>query len=176
MRKYLFHFFLFYFGTISLAQEIPRNIRKLMRAYPQQIIDFKSNKIVFKDGSSMIYDDGKKKDFLELLNNPDIEDQFKYNYVKGQTTNIPAKNQDPGRIRNIAFFKKIYGNTKEEVEANLTEIVWCPKQVNQKIKVTKVNRIDRILTKLSSELDKYPEYSEYLKNIGGTKYCWDQSP
>ena len=153
---------------MSFSQNIPRNVKKLMSAYPQQIIDFKSNKIVFKDGSSMIYDDEKKKSFQETLDNPDIQDQFKYNYVKGRTKNIPTKNQDPGRIRNIAFFKKIYGSTKEEAQANLTEILWCPKLVNQKIKVTTVNKIDKILTKLSIELDNHPEYLEYLKNIAGT--------
>lgn len=168
MKKYFFYIFLFHFGMISFAQEIPVNVKKLMRAYPQQIIDFNSNKIIFKDGSSIVYDDEKRKSFQEILDNPDVEDQFEYRYVKGKANPRLTKNNDPGRIRNIAFFKKIYGSTKDEVEANLTEIVWCPQLVNQKIKVTTVNNIHKILIKLSRELDNHPEYGEYLKNIGGT--------
>ncbi len=156
------------FGTHSFSQNIPKNIAKLLKAYPVQIKGYESNKIIFKDESTLVYDDGLEKNFQELLDNPDVEDQFKYVYKKGSTTKSPSKNQDPGRIRNIEFFKKIYGETKESVESNLTEIVWCPKLVNQKIKVTKLNGINKILIKLSGELDKHPEYQQYLKNIGGT--------
>ncbi len=127
----------------------------------KQITDFKDNKLFFKDGSSLIYDDGKKKTPQEIIDNPDIEDQFFYNYKLG-TIN------DGGRIRNEVFFKKIYGNSKKNVEQNLTEIVWCPKLVNQKIKVTTVNGIDKIIKKLSADLDNYPEFKTYLFNIAGT--------
>ena len=139
---------------------IPENVKNLVKHYPQ-IVDFKNNKLIFKDGSNIIYDDKIKRTTQELIDNPDIEDQFFYNY-KLETIN------DAGRIRNEAFFKKIYGNSTTEVEQNLTEIVWCPKLVNQKIKVTTINGIDKIIKKLSSELDNHPEYKNYLTNIAGT--------
>jgi D-alanyl-D-alanine carboxypeptidase len=156
------------FGTVSFSQTIPDNFQKLLKAYPQQIKGFESNKIIFIDGSVMIYDDGLQKTTQELLDNPDVEDQFEYIYKKGIPKHKPLKYQDPGRIRNIEFFKKIYGTTKEEVEKYLADIVWCPKLVNQKIKVTTINGIDKILIKMSAELDKHLEYQQYLKNIGGT--------
>ena len=132
-----------------------------MKAYPHQIIDFKENKLIFSDNSSLVYDDFKKKTKQELIDNADVEDQFSYFYKLGSIN-------DAGRIRNEAFFKKIYGNSKAKVEKNLVEIIWCPKLVNQKIKVTTVNGIDKIVNKLAAELDNHPEYKTYLSNIAGT--------
>ena len=101
MKKLLFLFLFFQFG---FSQTIPDNVKKLMYSYPQ-IVDFKYNKLIFNDGSSLDYDDKKQKSSQELMDNPDIEDQFLYHY---KVKNI----NDAGRIRNEAFFKKIYGNWK----------------------------------------------------------------
>ena len=157
MKKLLFLFLFFQFG---FSQTIPDNVKKLMYSYPQ-IVDFKYNKLIFNDGSSLDYDDKKQKSSQELMDNPDIEDQFLYHY---KVKNI----NDAGRIRNETFFKKIYGNSKADVEKKLVEIVWCPKLVNQKIKVTSINGVHKIIKKLSTELDNYPEYKNYLTNIAGT--------
>jgi hypothetical protein len=145
------------------SQAVPDHVKKLIQFYPQ-IAYFKENKLFFKDGSSLIYNDGKKKNFQELIDNPDIEDQFFYSYQKFES---PTKN-DAGRIRNEAFFKKIYGDSKQNVEKKLVEIIWCPKLVNQKIKITTVNGIDKKVSKISAELDNYPEFKKYITNIGGT--------
>ncbi len=148
---------------LSFSQTIPKNVKKLMKYYPQ-IIDFKDNSLIFKDNSSLVYNDQKSKNSQDIIENPDIEDQFFFEY---KNINSSAKN-DAGRIRNEAFFKKIYGNSKNEVEKKLVEIIWCPKLVNQKIKVTTVNGIDDIIKKLSSELDNHPEFKNYISGIAGT--------
>ena len=149
------------FLTNSYSQEIPKNVKKLMKVYPNQIIGFKDNYLIFSDHSTLIYDDLKKKNNQELIENPDVEDQFFYNYKLGNIN-------DAGRIRNEDFFKKIYGYSKQDVQKKLVEIVWCPKLVNQKIKVTTVNGIDKIVKKLSEDLNNHTEYNNYLKNIAGT--------
>jgi hypothetical protein len=133
---------------LNSKEEVPHGAQKLIKAYPEKISYYKDNKIFFKDGSSLVYDDGKPKNTKELLENPDIEDQFKWKYE------TPGTN-DAGRIRNEAFFKKIYGNSKEEVAKKLVEITWCPKLVNQKIKVTTVNGIDKKIQKIGAELEQY---------------------
>ena len=148
---------------INYAQVVPEKVQKLLNHYPQ-IIEFKENKLFFKDGSYLIYDDFKTKSTTELIENPDVEDQFFYDYKLGQIN-------DAGRIRNEVFFKKIYGNSKSDVENKLVDVVWCPKLVNQKIKVTTVNGIDKIVKNLSAELDKNPAFANYLKNIAGT-FSW----
>lgn len=146
---------------LNSTEEIPLGAQKLISAYPDKITHYKDNKLYFTDGSFLMYDDGKPKTNKELLENPDIEDQFKWQYSS------PGSN-DAGRIRNEAFFKKIYGNTKEEVTKKLTEVIWCPQLINQKIKVTTVNGIDKKIQKIAAELDRHPELKPYIKNIGGT--------
>jgi hypothetical protein len=161
----LFFFLVFIFQNV-FSQEIPLNVQKLMKVYPNQIVGFKDNMIIFSDKSTLTYDDFKKKSNQELIENPDVEDQFRFVYSKLKKNSIPKS--DPGRIRNEAFFKKIYGGSKSEVASKVVEIIWCPKLVHQKIKVTTVNGIDEIVRKLSTELDLHPEFTKYLKTIGGT--------
>jgi len=166
MKRFFFLVFIF---QNAFSQEIPLNVQKLIKAYPDQIVGYRDNKIIFSDKSNLIYDDFKNKTNQELLDNPDIEDQFKFVYNKANKNLI--QKEDAGRIRNEAFFKKIYGNSKSEVESKMTEIIWCPKLVNQNIKVTTVNGIDKIVKKLSAELDNNPEFKKYINAIGGT-FSW----
>lgn len=147
------------------SQSSDRNINLLLKHYPQ-IVKYENNKLYFKDGTSLTYDDGISKNEDQLLNNADIEDQFHHAYTKSQQTKI-----DAGRIRNDAFFKKIYGLNQKEVQEKLADVVWCPKLINRKIKITSVNNIDKKVEKLSAELDEHPEYKKYLENIGGT-FMW----
>ena len=148
------------FQNVS-SQEIPLNAQKLIKAYPNQIIGYKDNALIFRDHSTLVFDDYKKKTIRELMDNPDIEDQFFYDYQLG-------KINDAGRIRNEVFFKKIYGNSQSDVQNKLVEIDWCPKLVGRKIKVTTENGIDQIIKRLSAELDLHPEFTKYITRIGGT--------
>ncbi|QBN17552.1 M15 family metallopeptidase [Flavobacterium nackdongense] len=163
MKRFCFFLLIF---QIVFSQEIPQNVQKLLQVFPKQIIGYKENKIIFSDNSTLIYDDFKKKNNQELIENPDIEDQFRFVYKKANWNSIPTV--DSGRIRNEAFFKKVYGNSKSDVASKLVEIIWCPKLVNQKIKITTVNGVNEIFKKLSAELDQHPEFVEYIQNIGGT--------
>ena len=149
------------------ATIIPKEVRILMKYYPQ-IVGFENNRLLFKDGTALLYDDGKQKSNKELLENPDVQDQFYYHYPKGKLNTRTDCQQDAGRIRNEEFFRKIYGKTKAEVAKNLVQIVWCPKLVGQKIRVTSMNGVADALRKVSAELDEMPEYKVYLQNCGGT--------
>lgn len=136
----------------------------LVRSYPGIITNVENNVVTFKSGKKMTYDDLDKKSNSELLNKPDIQDQLFYSYNQSE----PEKNTDAGRIRNDAFFKEIYGHTKDEVAKNLTTVTWCPKLVNSKLQFSKVNNAHLALGKVSKELDEHPEWKKYLTNIGGT--------
>ncbi len=148
---------------------IPTEAKKLIRYYSDFIAGFADNHLIFKDKSRMVWDDGiKNKSFQQILDNPDLKDMFMQKYSTGQLKEPPAINFDPGRIRSTPFFEKIYGATEKEVKANLTEIIWCPKLVGQKITVTQINGVDKKLLQISKELDEHPELKKYLTNIGGT--------
>ena len=153
--------------TLSSTEPLPEGISRLIKAYPDYIVGGASNEVRWKDGSVMAYDDGlRNKTFEELLNKPDLEDGFRFAYDSKAL--VPGENHDPGRIRYEPFFLKMYGSTKEEVEANLVEVAWLPRTVNQKVLVTKVNGVNEKVKMISEELDGMPELGRYLENIGGT--------
>ena len=149
----------------KVEKSIPKEVKWLMSAYSSQIIGFENNYVMFSDSSRLLFDAGKEKSAEELLKNPDMKDMFAYPYPKGETA-PPGKFQDPGRIRNDDFFKRMYGKTATEVQKNLTTIVWCPKLVGQKLQISKINDVDKQLTAVSAELDEYPEWKDYLRSAG----------
>lgn len=151
--------------SFTLAPE-NKSADKLLKAYPFSINRISENYVYFHDGTKLLYDDKTTKNSVQLLDNPDIEDQFHYAYNKG---NINEKLlTDAGRIRNELFFKKMYGATREAVVKNLVNVVWCPKLVNQTLQFSKINNAHLELKAVSDELDKHPEWKKYLSGIGGT--------
>lgn len=156
-------------GSI-LLDSIPDGIKKLLKVYPNKIITGRKNSIIWYDSTEMVYDDGVgDKSFQELLNSPDLEDQIsamKYNTV--DSLFIPKYNSDPGRIRFEPFFRKMYGESREDVLDSLVEIEWLPNSVNKKLLVSKINNIDRQLFKISEKLDGKPHLTKFLSNPGGT--------
>jgi hypothetical protein len=181
MKNNLFLALLSFCSCYICAQQhenIPIEVRKLMIAYPNQIKGYEENCILFCDSSKLIFDDGKNKSIEDLLKIPDIQDMFTYSYSKSKKkiTSI-EKYHDAGRIRNDAFFKKMYGETAAEVQSNLVEIIWCSKLLNQKLRVSSKNDVHKHLLAVSDELDNHPEWKDYLKsagtfhwrNISGTK-------
>jgi hypothetical protein len=122
----------------------------------------------------MRFDDGVlDKDFEKMLSEPDLQDQMEMLYEPGENFTI-RKNYDPGRIRFEPFFKKMYGATEMEVNANLETIYWLPSISNQPLLITRVNGVSQKLQAISNELDKLvqqPDHKyllKYLENPGGT--------
>jgi len=146
--------------------QLQANCNKLVQSY-EQIAGCKNNKVIWSDGSSMIYDDGKKETFDKILKNADIEDTFTHSYTNGPYKN-PPKNYDPGRYRNDKFFRKMYGNSAQAVKKNLATISWF----GQKVRVTRVNNVHKQLQKvavdLAKEVKKNPKLKKYLTPMGGT--------
>lgn len=146
----------------------------LVKAYPDFLDRVEGNDLVWKDGSRMPIDEGQNKsDFDALLNSGDIKDQFYATYPLGRNGQSPAKNFDPGRVRNHAFFTKMYGDCqKGEVTNKLVAITWLPSHGGQKLLVTKVNNVAARLEAISAELDKLPhDFLKYLKPSSGTYNC-----
>jgi len=171
MKRLLFLFLLF--SNFSFSQ-VPYNVvdkmNKLWKSYPE-FIDSAANNIVYlSDGTQMIFDDGDKKDFVGLFDHPDLEDIFAYPYTAGREWESPPPvDFDPGRIRVEEFFKKMYGSTADEVEANLVTIKWMPKSTKSSVKITKINGVDKALEKVSEELDNLPqEFKKYVTKTAGT--------
>lgn len=157
-------------GVVKSDTLIPSGLKKLLKAYPDFLDSADFNHLYWKDGTVMIYDDGKEKTFEEMLDNPDLEDMFKIEYIPGKDyENPPPMNYDPGRIRYEPFFKKIYGSTQNEVKNKLVTVDWMPESSRSSIIVTSVNGVDAQFRGVSLELDKLEEkFKKYVTKTAGT--------
>jgi D-alanyl-D-alanine carboxypeptidase len=148
--------------------------RRLLAAYPDQLERIEGGTLVWRDGTRMAIDDGKgEKPFAEWLEHPDIEDMLAVPYPAGDLAAPPAKDVDPGRARNEAFFNKVYGDCRKgEVEKNLSTVVWLPKKTRQRLPFNKINGAAQHLEAVSRELDELPaKFDVYLFPSAGTYNC-----
>jgi len=127
---------------------------RLVRAYPEALAGHDDKTITWRDGTVMPVDDGAAdKPFDQLLRNASILDQLRLPYPVGASA-PPAPNVDPGRFRNEAFFKKMYGDCNAgEVKRNLVTIVWLPRSWGKPVQVTRVNGVAERLKQVSAEID-----------------------
>lgn len=151
---------------VSIAEDTtPPLLQKIVQAYPLQPLQASKNYLIWGEKDTFIFDDNQKKSFEQLLNTPDLEDQMSMPYTTQLPLDTPSRNHDPGRIRVEDFFKKMYGETKQEVQQNLTTITFC----GQKVHVTTVNEVDKKLLLINQELQPHlQKWHKYLQNIGGT--------
>lgn len=132
----------------------------LVEAYPDFIERIADNRVIFNDGTSLTYDDGRVKDFGTLLDDGDIEDMFFVPY--DPSGNQPEYLHDAGRSRNEALFKKMYGNSAAAVRRNLVKVAWFGKTVD----FTAINGAADSLRKVAAELEHYPQLKKYLASSG----------
>lgn len=146
------------------ANRLPSDMKAasqaLVAAYPDFIERIDDNSVIFNDGTSLTYDDGRVKDFGTLLDDGDIEDMFFVPY--DPSGNQPEYLHDAGRSRNEALFKKMYGNSAAAVRKNLVKVAWFGKTVD----FTAINGAADSLCKVAAELEHYPQLKKYLASSG----------
>jgi hypothetical protein len=168
------YFYYLQINKVHYLDSTDYQLIKLVNAYPNFIAEKQGNYLVWKDGARMqISDNLKNKSNDALLDSPSIADQFKWVYQISDTTISIPKDQDPGRIRYLPIFKKMYGSTEIEVRKNLIPVIWLPKTIGDTVLITRINGVDKALANVSQELDKIPGMGKYLKKIGGT-FNWRQ--
>jgi hypothetical protein len=149
------------------------SIDDLLRAYPDELAGFDGIDLIWRDGTRMAVSDGRPDKSLEQqLRDGSILDQLRLPYPLGlAAAEIP--HEDPGRVRNKAFFDKMYGDCHAgQVAPHLVPVVWLPTAWGHVVRITAVNRVDRQLDAISRELDALPaEDRRYLYPIGGTYVC-----
>ncbi|MGH6847271.1 MAG: M15 family metallopeptidase [Methylocella sp.] len=98
---------------------------------------------------------------------------FQLPYVTGPLKAPPTLNDDPGRIRNEAFFTKMYGNCeKGEVVPRMRAVQWMPSYQGGIVMVTTVNGVADKLEAVVRDLEKL--HSTLMKDLvpsGGTYNC-----
>lgn len=143
-----------------LPSDMKAASKALVEAYPGFIERIADNRVIFNDGTSLTYDDGRVKDFGTLLDDGDIEDMFFVPY--DPSGNQPEYLHDAGRSRNEALFKKMYGNSAAAVRRNLVKVALFGKTVD----FTAINGAADSLRKVAAELEHYPQLKKYLASSG----------
>ncbi|WP_246669346.1 MULTISPECIES: M15 family metallopeptidase [unclassified Bradyrhizobium] len=158
---------------IVRAESKTESLDRLVRAYPDALSGHDEKHIFWRDGTVMLADDGVgQKSFDDLLRKASIMDQLSLSYPRGNSS-PPAPNADPGRFRNEAFFKKMYGDCNAgEVKKNLVTITWLPRSWGKPVQVTQVNGIADRLREVSGEIDELkPEIKAAAYPIAGVLSC-----
>lgn len=145
------------FGLAISASAAEDGLARLLRAYPQHLCGAEGNTLLWCDGTRMPYDDGRgEKPHPQKLASGDLQEQMEQRYPVGGHASPPARDFEPGRIRNDAFFKKMYGENAEAVRKQLVPVVWLPGSKGQRILFSKVNGANERLQAVSEELDQLP--------------------
>jgi D-alanyl-D-alanine carboxypeptidase len=158
---------------VTTGASLAASIDNLLRAYPDALAGFDGVDLIWRDGTRMPVDDGlPDKSLEEQLRHGSILDQLRLAYPAGGAL-LPARQQDPGRVRNRAFFDKMYGDCgRGQVAPRLVPVVWLPHTWGHVVPITSVNGVDRQLAAISRELDELPaEAKRYLYPLGGTYVC-----
>lgn len=145
----------------------------LVAAYPDHLASHDGKVLVWKDGTRMPVSDGRtNKTFEQMLDEPDIDDQFAIPYPLGEARR-PGVNEDPGRIRYEPLFIKMYGDCRKgEVTKRLKTIPWMPKRGGKPVQVTTVNGVADKLAAVAADLEALPaEMTQYLVPAAGTFNC-----
>jgi len=143
----------------------------LVRAYPEQLAGYDSSYLIWRDGTRMPLSDRQPdKSFEEMLRHGSILDQVRLPYPAGAGA---ASRGDPGRVRNRAFFDKMYGDCwRGEVAPRLVPVAWLPQSWGHIIRVTSVNGVAARLAEVSAELDTLPAaVQHFVYPPAGTYNC-----
>jgi peptidoglycan L-alanyl-D-glutamate endopeptidase CwlK len=177
MHPLKFTFILCFLSSSFIAQA---NIQCVKQAYPDHVRAVSNEVLTWQDGTLMPMQDGKtNKTMQERLDYPSLLEQLTSEvYKKGFSPNEKLDPiSDSGRIRYEPFFKKMYGETQEQVESHLVIVYWMPHIFGYQypLPVTTVNGVNFQFESLSRDLEtwvqKHPEDVVYLANPGGT-YNW----
>jgi hypothetical protein len=141
-------------STYTKADQRTGSLDRLVRAYPEALSGHDEKNLFWRDGTIMPVDDGVgTKPFEELLRNASILNQLQQPYQSG-ASQPPQPNDDPGRFRNEAFFKKMYGDcNRSNFQKNLVTITWLPHSWGKTVQVTRVNGIANRLKAVSDEIE-----------------------
>jgi hypothetical protein len=142
------------------AEALPVNglLDALVSSYPEALARHDGAHVYWRDGTVMdVADDRDDKPFANLLTDASILDQFRLRYPRGRPAEPPTLNADPGRFRNEAFFRKMYGDCqKGEVQRNMASITWLPRTWGKPVQVTRINGVADKLKQVSDAIDALP--------------------
>jgi hypothetical protein len=161
-------------GAADLTAVQKDRLARLLKAYPETLAGVDGDQVVFRSGTRLPFDDGRgPKAPADWLDEPDIEDMLAQPYRAGPAAAPPGRDADPGRARNLSFFRAMYGDCRKgQVARHLVDVVWLPRKSGVRIKATRINGVARRLAAVSRELDALPDrFTRFLIPPAGTYVC-----
>lgn len=147
---------------------------RLVAAYPEQLASLEGDTLVWRDGTRMpIGTSQPARDFETMLRSATIADQLRQDYVTGPMQGPPPRDHSPGRLRNAAFFERMYGDCRRgETTPHLRPVTWMPRTRPQALLVTMVNDVATRLERVIAALEALPDrFKIYLVPAAGTFAC-----
>src|SRR5262249_41625484 len=119
---------------------------------------YENRALYWRDGTVTEVGPDERKPFEQTLRGASLVDQMRLPYPRGPLESLPTLNEDPGRFRNLAFFRKMYGSCWQgEVTKQLVPVIWLPKTYNHMIRATAINGVAEKLTAISGEIEALPD-------------------
>ncbi len=169
------------FAASANAQTLEQKAEAIIGAYPDHVAGFDGTFLIWKDGTRMRFGSGQEdKPLDELLDKPDIADMFRWPYSFGASGLPAAKEADPGRLRNEAFFEKIYGKCHKEPpggcarvtctsQNRLERVPWLAKFGGGTMRATSIDGAASKLRLVARDLEALGrDYVRYLTPNGGS--------
>lgn len=141
--------------------------QRLVQAYPAFLRSVDGDTLVWHDGTRMPLTRASARTYPALLDRPGLLDQLDAAYPACGPIRVPARNEDPGRVRYEPLFRKMYGATPAQVAAHLVPVPWF----GQTLQVTTVNGAAASLGRVARELASQPALLPFVRPSAGT-YLW----
>jgi hypothetical protein len=149
-------------------------LARLVAAYPDHLAAVEDGELIWRDGTRMPTGAGlPPRPMAVMLDDATIAEQMRQDYQPGPLTGPPPPGDDPGRLRNTAFFARMYGACEEgAVRPHLRRVAWMPSVSAQGLMVTTVNDVAGRLERVIARLEALPAALHvYLLPAAGTYNC-----
>jgi len=150
-----------------------RDLLALMLAYPGHVRDLEKADggavyLVMNSGVKILYDDKREKAFGEKLAGADLQDMMEQPYPLGSINAVPEDGRDPGRMRNYAFFKEVYGGTESAVRGKLKSVTLGSGRFSFNGENGAADALQAAFSEVSKLLQRDPGVYGFVYPLGGT--------
>ena len=153
-------------GPDNIPGAVPIEVTALMRAYPDCVKGFKGGCILMRNRKKIPFErELQDTSFLNRLDSASVRDMFAEVYPLGRLKK-PEYLSDPGRFRDDAFFKAMYGDSLARVSSRLTRV----DVFGTSVRFTTVNGAADSLRAVLREVEKHPGLKRYFK--APTSFNW----
>ena len=139
-------------------------------AYPGSHLDAAAGTFIALNGTTIPYVAARDLGPAAHLDGATLGDQFTYLYpLTFDLTQREEAFNDPGRLRNDAFFRALYGESEGEVRDTLVPVRFDGDRVSISFSATTLNCVDVQLAAALAELDTLsPAIDVYFDKSGGS--------